>query len=146
MRPKRKILHMATAYLWSKRALCKQPNRTIGCLITTEDMKQILSFGYNGPPQPLGNEACKNVQGGCGCLHAEINALIKVDDTIPNKILFVTMSPCEDCAAAIAQADISKVYYGIPYRNTKGLDLLAKCHIHTEQLLLTANDLRLLGF
>lgn len=133
-RPSREELHMATAYLWAKRSLCKQDNRSIGCVITSEDMQQVLAFGYNGPPRQLGNVACENAQGGCGCVHSEINAIIKVDGRLPNKLMFVTMSPCTDCAKAIAQANIGKVYYCEEYRNIKGLELLTKCGITTIKL------------
>lgn len=134
-RPTRTILHMQTAQLWSQRALCKRPDREIGCVITTGDMQTILSFGYNGPPRQMGNDACTGEKGDCGCMHAEINALLKCDYTIPGKLLFVTMAPCKLCAAAIAQAEIAQVYYCAPYRNIEGLELLAKCCVPVQQVL-----------
>lgn len=133
-RPTREKIHMATAFLWSMRALCKQADRSIGCVITTEDMQQVLAISYNGPVRQLGNEACKNIQGGCGCLHAEINAIIKVDGRLLNKVMFLTMNPCIDCARAIAQANIWKVYYCEQYRNKEGLELLIKCGIQVEKI------------
>lgn len=133
-RPGRYEIHMHTAYLWSRRALCRQVNRNIGCVITTEDMQQVLAISYNGPPKQLSNDACKGAQGDCGCVHAELNAIIKVDGRLPNKIMFITMSPCENCARAIAQANISKVFYCEDYRNTAGLELLKKCHIEVMKM------------
>lgn len=133
-RPSRETIHMATAFLWSMRALCKQADRSIGCVITTEDMQQVLAISYNGPVRQLGNDACKNIQGGCGCLHAEINAIIKVDGRLPNKVMFVTMNPCIDCARAIAQANIWKIYYCEVYRNREGLELLIKCGVQIQRL------------
>ena len=134
-RPSRATLHMQTAQLWSQRALCKRPNRTVGCIITTADMQTILSFGYNGPPRQMGNDACTGEKGNCGCLHAEMNALLKCNYTVPTKLLFVTMAPCVNCAAAIAQAEIAQVYYAEPYRNIEGLELLSKCCIPIQQIL-----------
>lgn len=134
-RPTRQTLHMKTARLWARRSLCLKDNRAVGCVITTEDMKQILSFGYNGPPQQLGNHACTGVMGRCGCLHAEINALLKVDGNLPNKVMFVTMEPCIDCATAIAQAGVKTVYYCDQYRQANsGTGLLTKCGIVTIQI------------
>ena len=128
-RPKREVIYMKTAYLWAARSLCRQENRKIGCIITTSDMRMTLSTGYNGPPRQLGNLACRGIGGNCGCLHAEQNAIAIVDGTLSNKILFVTMSPCESCASLIAQANISKVFYCADYRNTTGIERLKICGI-----------------
>jgi len=120
---------MATAYLWSQRALCKRPNRQVGCVITTEDMRRVLSHGYNGSPKQLPNDSCRNIPGDCSCVHAEGNAIAMVDGTIPNKIMFITMEPCESCANLIAQANITKIFYCEDYRNQKGLIRLRDCNI-----------------
>ena len=128
-RIRREEIHMLTAHLWSRRSTCKQPNRKIGCVITTSDMKQILSISYNGPPRQLPNDACRNIKSDCGCLHAEQNGIAMVDGTILNKVMFITMQPCETCANLIAQANISKVYYSAEYRNYKGINRLKECGI-----------------
>jgi len=133
-RPSREYIHMSTAILWGQRSTCKRPNRKIGAVITTEDMTQVLAVSYNGPCKGLPNDACRNTENSCGCLHAETNAIAKVDSTIKNKILFVTMQPCEMCASLIAQANIKKVYYLDEYRNTDGLKILSDCGILYDQL------------
>jgi len=133
-RPKREIIHMTTAILWGQRSTCKRPNRKIGAVITTSDMTQILSIGYNGPCKGLFNDSCRNTEGNCGCLHAEMNAIAKVDSTIPNKVLFITMQPCEMCASLIAQANISMVWYLDSYRNNDGLSILSQCNIRHHQM------------
>ena len=133
-RPEREYIHMATAIIWGQRSTCKRPNRKIGAVITTEDMTQVLSVAYNGPAKGLPNDACRNTENSCGCLHAETNAIAKVNSTIQNKILFVTMQPCEMCASLIAQANIKKVYYLDNYRNTDGLKILSDCGIWYDQL------------
>jgi len=133
-RPSREIIHLLTAYLWATRSTCKRDNSKIGCVITTEDMKQVLSVGYNGPPQQLQNDACRNIVGNCNCIHAEANAITKVDGTIPNKIMFVTRQPCETCAGLICQSNINHVYYSEFYRRNEGINLLKKCGIETEYL------------
>jgi len=133
-RPKREIIYMKFAYLWAARSLCRQENRKIGCVITTSDMRLVLSSGYNGPPKQLGNLACRGIEGNCGCLHAEANAIAMVDGTIPNKILFVTMAPCEACAGLIAQSNVTKVFYCEDYRDVVGLERLKACNILTIKM------------
>jgi len=125
----RETIYMLTAYLWSTRATCKQANRAIGCVITTDDMRRVLSISYNGPPKQLSNDACRNISGDCGCNHSEMNGIAMVDGTILNKKMFVTMQPCKVCAGIIAQANISTVYYDKPYRNCDGVNLLRDCGI-----------------
>jgi len=136
-RPKRRNIYMRFALDWAGRALCKQDNRAVGCVITTEDMRVTLATGYNGPPKQLGNDACRNEKGNCGCLHAEANAIAMVDGRIPNKIMFVTMCPCETCATLIAQSNITKVFYYQDYRNKAGLERLQACGIDVIRI----NDL-----
>jgi len=133
-RPEREIIHMTTAILWGQRSTCKRDNRKIGAVITSDDMTQVLALGYNGPAKGLPNDSCRNTEGNCGCLHAEMNAIAKVNNTIEDKILFVTMQPCEMCASLIAQANIWKVYYLNDYRNNDGLKILSDCGIQYDQI------------
>lgn len=135
MRPSRKELHLKTAFLWAERSLCKQPDSRVGCIITTNDMRQILGFGYNGPVRQLGNSACLNQQGQCGCIHAELNAILKAKSfSLAGQAMFITRSPCIGCARAIAQAGVSKVIYCEQYRLTDGLELLRACEVKIEQM------------
>ena len=128
-RPSQEDIHMQTAFLWAKRSTCKQPNRKIGCIITTINAKRILAIGYNGGPTPMNNNSCRNLKGDCGCLHAEQNAIAMVDGTIRNKVMFVTMEPCESCANLIIQAGIMKVYFCEEYRTHSGIVRLKDCNI-----------------
>ncbi len=123
----REEIHMKTAILWSMRSLCKRPSRKIGAVITNLEMDKVLAVGYNGPARQLGNDACRDVIGDCGCLHAEMNAIAKDNSNEPDKIMFVTMSPCGMCASLIAQCGFYRVVYLEEYRNTKGLDILRDC-------------------
>jgi len=133
-RPTRETIYIKTAYLWAARSLCRQEGRKIGCVITTNNQRLVLSTGYNGPPKQLDNLACRGISGDCGCLHAEMNAIAMVDGTIPKKTLFVTMAPCEMCANLIAQSNISRVFYCEDYKNPKGLERLEQCGIIAIQL------------
>jgi dCMP deaminase len=127
-RPSREKIHMATATMWGLRSCCKRPNRKVGCVITSSDMRRILAIGYNGPPRPMPNDSClgSKAQGYCGCIHAEVNAIAMVDSTIPNKRMFVSMSPCMDCARIILQCGISHIYFGKYYRNNEALPFLTQ--------------------
>lgn len=70
-------------------------------------------------------------------LHAESNAISKLarsSESGDGATMFVTHSPCLDCAKLIYQSGISKVYYGKQYRDTNGVDFLSKCKIQIEQI------------
>lgn len=134
-RPSRESIYMATAYLWARRSLCKRAAPSVGCVITTSNLRSTLAHGYNGPPKKMPNNSCRNGEGSCGCSHAEANAIALVDGTIPDKILFVTREPCEFCANLIAQAGIAKVYYCDEYRNHLGLERLQACGIQIYQMI-----------
>ena len=126
-RPSKEELHMHTAFLWAQRATCKQFNGKIGWVITDSEMRRILSIGYNGSPTTMPNDACRNIQGSCGCLHAEQNAIALVDGSLYEKVMFVTMEPCESCANLIAQANIYKVFYAEQYRVHDSLIMIIDC-------------------
>lgn len=68
------------------------------------------------------------------CVHAEINALIKVRVNDPHKVVFVTGQPCITCAKAIINSGASKVYYRSAYRSNEGLDVIKKAGIEVERV------------
>jgi deoxycytidylate deaminase len=68
------------------------------------------------------------------CVHAEINALIKVRVNDPQKVVFITGQPCATCAKAIINSGASKVYYRSAYRSNDGLDLVKKAGIELERV------------
>ena len=131
-RPTREQIHISTAFLWASRSM--DPRRKVGAVITTEDMKRILSIGYNGPAKGLPDSYIRDEPGNSGCLHAEDNAIAMVDSTIPDKIIFITDEPCEMCAQRIVNANITRVYYHHPYRAHTGLSVLDKCGVPFEQI------------
>jgi dCMP deaminase len=108
----------------------------VGSVITSADFTRVLSIGYNGNAKGLRNTCDRREPGNCGCIHSEINALLKLDYTEPHKIMFVTDSPCEACAKAMINAGISRVYYLRQYRRTEGVELLRSVDIPTELLTL----------
>ena len=101
------------------------PRFKVGAVIVSEDNTQVLSMGYNGDHAGGPNEVDSLEPGQSGCIHAEINALIKLDYNNPkSKKMYVTLSPCKMCAKAIVNAGIDTVVYGEDYRDVSGVDLL----------------------
>jgi dCMP deaminase len=69
-------------------------------------------------------------------IHAEMNAILfcaKYGIPTNNTILYVTTSPCIQCAKAIVQAGIKKVIYLEKYRDITGLKFLINCGVFVEQ-------------
>jgi len=132
-RPSLESLIMDFAMALTRRATCKRFQ--VGCVITSEDMTQIYGFGYNGTARGLSHDDCRVDQpGGCGCVHSEVNALIKVRANDPRKVVFVTAQPCVTCAKAIVNSGVSKVYYRATYRSDEGLDVIRKGGIDVERV------------
>jgi dCMP deaminase len=97
----------------------------VGAIIVSEDNTRVLSVGYNGNYKGGPNERESTDPGRGGLIHAEINALVKCDFNFSKKkCMYVTHSPCKDCAKLIINAEISRVIYDIPYRDMSGIYLL----------------------
>ena len=106
------------------------PRFQVGSVVVTEDNCQVLAVGYNGNYAGGPNEVESNIPGESGMLHAEINALIKLDYNNPkNKKMYLTLSPCKMCAKAIINAGIKEVFYKEAYRDLSGIDLLLETGI-----------------
>ena len=141
MRFSRQSLHMATAILWANRSLCKR--NKVGAVIVSPDMRQVLSFGYNGPAKGLPNDVCSAEEGKCGCIHAEMNAIALVDGTIKDKVLFTTVFPCRMCAQLIVQANISSVFFLKAYRDESAEGVFNQCGVKPQHLFLSEELLSL---
>jgi len=101
------------------------PRFQVGSVVVTSDNTQVLAVGYNGDHKGGPNCVESPVPGNSGFIHAEINALLKMDYNNPKKkIMYTTLSPCSLCAKAIINAGISKIVYDEPYRNLSGIALL----------------------
>ena len=106
------------------------PVHKVGCVIVSEDNTQVLSIGYNGNYKGGSNEVDSDLPGYSGLIHAEVNALLKMDyNNGKPKVMYVTLSPCLMCAKAIINAGVSKVYYLDTYRDRAGIELLEKAGI-----------------
>ena len=116
-------------------SLSKCSERRVAAIITDKDLTQIYSIGINGGPKGLADCMCV-IDGKYGCLHAEINALIKRRTNSSDKIMFVTLSPCKQCAAAIINAPggFSAVYYFEEWKDDSGIKLLKAAGIHVARI------------
>ena len=123
MRPSIEEVMLQFAELLAQRSTCARAR--VGAVVTDTSMLQVLGIGYNGNARGLAN-ACDdpNAVGSCGCLHAELNALLKAPGVVPGKVLFTTTSPCVACAKAIVNSHIERVFFRRRYRDTSGLAVL----------------------
>ena len=125
----RRYLRMAK--IWSENSYCQR--RQVGALVVKD--KMIISDGYNGTPSGFENVCEENGVTKPYVLHAEANAITKIARSGNNSdgsTLYVTDSPCIECAKLIIQAGIKRVIYGREYRLTDGVDLLRRAGIEVE--------------
>lgn len=137
----RELMFMQIADKVSERSTCERAK--VGAIAVVDN--RIVSMGYGGAPS--GMPHCTEV--GCeigsdgGCIrttHAEINCIVfaaRKGVSLENGDLYVTLSPCYDCAKAIVNSGISKIFYGKEYRKDKGLKLLQKANIETNHIYLS---------
>ena len=124
------IRYIRMARIWAENSYCKR--RQVGALIVKN--KMIISDGYNGTPSGFEN-VCEDPQSNLTfqyVLHAEANAITKVarsQISSEGATLYVTASPCIECAKLIIQAGIKRVAYADAYRNSDGIELLEKAKI-----------------
>ena len=125
--------YLEMAEVWAQNSYCKR--RKVGALLVKD--RTIISDGYNGPPSGFEN-ICEDENGVTKpyVLHAEANAITKVaksGNSSEGATLYVTASPCAECAKLIIQSGISRVVYRDAYRLTDGIDLLKRAGIAVEQ-------------
>jgi dCMP deaminase len=111
------------------------PKHKVGAVVVNDQNTQVLSIGYNGD-QKGGNNKRKSMDvGESGFIHAEINALIKLDYNNPAvKKMYLTLSPCEICAKAIINAGINEVIFLERYEQSNGIDILIDAGISVRKL------------
>lgn len=128
--------YLAMARIWSQNSYCNR--RQVGAIIVKN--KMIISDGYNGTPSGFENECedCNN-KTKAYVLHAEANAITKVarsNNSSDGATLYVTASPCIECAKLIIQAGIKRVVFTEKYHNDDGIKLLERAEIeivHIEE-------------
>ena len=126
--------YLRMARIWAENSYCQR--RQVGALVVKE--KMIISDGYNGTPSGFEN-ICEDEQGltKTYVLHAEANAITKLARSSNNSdgaTIYITASPCIECAKLIIQAGIKRVVYGEKYRLMDGIQLLERAGIEVVYL------------
>ena len=116
----------------------------VGAIVVKDD--RIISIGYNGMPAGWDNNCEDTIQHSDDTitlkskpevLHAETNAIAKLAKSTESgdgAVLFVTHSPCLDCAKLIFQSGIRSVFYRNSYRSTDGTAFLEKSGVRVEKI------------
>lgn len=126
--------YLRMAKIWAENSYCKR--RKVGALVVKD--KMIISDGYNGTPSGFDN-VCEDSRDLTlpYVLHAEANAITKLARSSNNSdgsTLYVTASPCIECAKLIIQAGIKRVVYAEKYRLEDGVALLQRAGIEVFYL------------
>lgn len=126
------VRYLRMARIWAENSYCKR--RQVGALIVKD--KSIISDGYNGTPSGFEN-VCEDAQDRTKpyVLHAEANAITKVaksSNSSDGATLYVTASPCIECAKLIIQSGIRRVVYSELYRCSDGIELLEKAGVKVD--------------
>jgi len=125
---------METAKVFAE---CSTANRLhVGCIAVKDN--KIISIGYNGTPNGW-NNVCEDENNKTlpEVLHAESNMLMKLARTTggaEGSSVFITHSPCLECAKLIYQSGVKEVYYDIEYRNDEGIKFLKRCGVEVKKL------------
>ncbi len=128
----RRYLRMAR--IWAENSYCER--RKVGALLVKD--RTIISDGFNGTPAGFEN-ICEDENGltKTYVLHAEANAITKVarsNNSSDGSTLYVTASPCLDCAKLIIQAGITRVVFNELYRITDGIELLKRAGVECHHI------------
>ena len=117
--------YMRMALEWAKLSHCKRAQ--VGSLIVKDGM--IISDGFNGSPTGFNND-CEDESNKTHwyILHSEANAILKCaknGSACKGATLYITHSPCKDCAKLIHQSGINKIVYNEEYRDSDGIEFLS---------------------
>ena len=141
---KQKLLdaYMKTAETFSECSTAKRLH--VGAIVVKDD--RIISIGYNGMPSGWDND-CEDIKiNNDGqyelktkpeVLHAETNAIAKLAKSNESGLgatMFITHSPCLDCAKLVYQSGINTVYYRNSYRDEDGIQFLEKAGVKIEKV------------
>lgn len=121
--------YLCMAQIWAENSYCER--RKVGAILVKD--KMIISDGYNGTPAGFEN-ICEDENGSTKpyVLHAEANAITKVarsNNSSDGSTLYVTASPCVECAKLIIQSGIRRVVFNDLYRLRDGIDLLRRAGV-----------------
>lgn len=132
LRPRWDDIWMSLTRTISERS--HDPRLKVGCVVVTEDNTSVLGLGYNGDEAGGTNLPDSLEPGKSGFIHAEANALLKVNfGDHRNKKIYLTHSPCPVCARMIVNSGIKKLIYLDDYREKIGLEILKKAGIEISK-------------
>lgn len=114
------FMHMSRAV--ASRSTCIRLQ--VGAVFVDSTYTRVICFGYNGGVAGDANQCESLKPGACGCIHAEVNAMMKAVEPLNDSVLFVTTAPCVACAKLLINRGVKKVFYAQTYRNTLGIELL----------------------
>jgi dCMP deaminase len=117
-------VYMRMAEELAKRSTCARLQ--VGTVITDSQLENVVAIGYNGNARGFPNRCDSDEAGRCGCIHSEMNALVKSPGQLRDKVAFITASPCVMCAKLMVQANVAHVFYRERYRVGAGLDVLVR--------------------
>lgn len=134
------IRYLRMARIWSENSYCRR--RKVGALIVKD--KMIISDGFNGTPSGFPN-ICEDEEDITYpyVLHAEANAITKVarsNNSSEGSTLYVTASPCMECAKLIIQSGIRRVVFSELYRIIDGIELLRRAGVEVVHLPINNED------
>lgn len=126
--------YLRMASIWAENSYCQR--RKVGAILVRDQM--IISDGYNGTPAGFEN-VCEDTDGTTKpyVLHAEANAITKVarsNNSSEGSTLYITASPCLECAKLIIQAGIKRVVFNELYRLADGIDLLRRAGVECTHI------------
>jgi len=128
-RPPLYEVYMRMAEELANRSTCSRLR--VGTVLTDASLEHVVAIGYNGNVRGFPNRCDSDEVGRCGCIHSEMNALVKSPGDLPDKVAFVTASPCVMCAKLMVQAKVSHLFYRHAYRDAAGLDVLERAGVVT---------------
>ena len=119
---------------WGELSHCKR--KKVGAIIVKNNM--IISDGFNGTPSGFDNN-CEDSEGNTNwyVLHAEANAILKVaksTNSCEDATLYLTLSPCKECAKLIHQSGIKRLVYLKNYKETTGLQFLENAGVKIDHI------------
>ncbi|MAE14057.1 MAG: CMP deaminase [Crocinitomicaceae bacterium] len=119
---------------WGELSHCKR--KKVGAIIVKNNM--IISDGFNGTPSGFDNN-CEDSEGNTNwyVLHAEANAILKVaksTNSCEDATLYLTLSPCKECAKLIHQSGIKRLVYLKNYKDTTGLQFLENAGVKIDHI------------
>ena len=136
-------VHLEVAETYAR--LSKARRLKVGAIVVKDD--RVISIGYNGTPAGWDNnceEEIWNVHDGSSTyktkaevIHAEANAIAKLarsNEAGVDSTMYITHSPCYECAKLIHIAGIRKVFFRNHYRTNDGLEFLDKCGVEVIKI------------